>query len=389
MSRYLLSFANVVRIASIIIFAVSLTACDSAEDSAPSTEERPNDDIPADPGTAPPPLATGPLRPTITLGEIDAGNPGRIPLVVGGVSTRRAGPESPLVVVDYTDENLTIVVDGVVQGKLIRPQNDGLKADIAFIVDNTSSMSTEIAGVRSSILAFLDALIDSGQDIAAGIVAFGDEMPDGIEPRIPPSDTRARAAVYDFVDIDGDLSMAGALYRTAQELTATDPGTNTDFPELALAGVDFARRTFSWRSDAQRIYILVTDDLTWGRGFSVPNRKGIDRDYFTAESLGEQVREEGSVIHVYSPAFTAGSVAPPAYDVRTLADQTGGIWNELDRSGAFDLTELGIIETTLATSLVEFVRDDETTQGREVRVHVRFQTDEQVYDGERTVRLSF
>jgi hypothetical protein len=389
MSRYLLSLPKIVRIASIIILAASLTACDGAEVRDPSPDERPNDDIPADPGTAPPPLATGPLRPTITLGEVDADNPSRIPLVVGGVSTRGAGPEAPLLVVDYTDENLTIVVDGVVQGKLIRPQSNGLKADIAFIVDNTSSMSNEIAGVRSSILAFLDALTDSGQDIAAGLVAFGDEMPDGIEPRIPSSDTRARAAVYDFVDIDADISMGSSLYRTAQELTATDPGTNTDFPELALAGVDFARRTFSWRSDAQRIYILITDDLTWGRGFSIPNRKGIDRDYFTAGSLGEQVRDEGSVIHVYSPAFPAESVTPPAYDVRTLADQTGGVWNELDRSGAFDLTELGIIETTLATSLVEFLRDDDTIQEREVRVHVRFQTDEQVYDGERTLRLSF
>ena len=389
MRRYPHSFVYVVLTVSIIILATSLAACDITEVNDSSAGELLNDDIPADPGTPPPPLATGSLSPTITLREVDASNPSRIPLVVGGVSTRRAGPESPLVVVEYTDENLTIVVDGVVQGKLITPQSDGLKADIAFIVDNTSSMSNEIAGVRSSILAFLDALADSGQDIAAGIVAFGDEMPDGFEPRIPSSDTRARAAIYDFVDIGEDISTGSALYQTAQELFATDPGTNTDFPELALAGVDFARRTFSWRGDAQRIYILVTDDLAWGRGFSIPNRKGIDSDYFTAESLGEQVREEGSVIHVYSPDFTAESVTPPAYDVRTLADQTGGVWNELDRSGAFDLTELGIIETTLATNLVEFVRDDDTAQEREVRVHVRFQTDEQVYDGERTVRLSF
>lgn len=368
----------------------TFTACDSGDD------EGPNDDIPADPGTTPPPLADGPLIPSITLGDIDPSNPARIPLVIGGVAyddatgtnrlmARSAGPDE-LVVVEYTDENLTIVVDGVVQGKLISESSADLKADIAFIVDNTGSMGGEITGVRASILDFLNQIEAAGQDISAGIVAYNDNLPESFDSGVPVSDTRAHAAVYGFEDLSTDFTMASPLVEFIENLPATGGG---DGPELAFGGLDYARRAFSWRSDAQRIYILITDATAWGRGFTIPNSKGIDEDYFTDVSLGELVRDAGSVIHVYSPDRSAFPPTAPEYDVRALADLTGGIWNELDRSGEFDLTELGIIETTLASSLIEMERDDDSVRARDVRVHVRVTDGERLVDGERTVRLTF
>jgi hypothetical protein len=377
-----------VAVFALILLAGSLLIGLAGCDGAGAVNDR-NADIPADPGTAPPPPATGALSPSLTLGQIDPDNPDRIPLVVGGVSIPSTGAGAPAAVVEYSNDNLTVVVDGVVQGKRIARGADGLKADIAFVIDNTSSMGNEIMGVRSSVLSFLSALDASGADLTAGLVAFGDEMPDGFEPRVAEADLRARAAVYGFVDLSADVSASGQLYRFVEALPPVDPGTNTDLPELALAGVDFARRSFSWRPDAQRIYILITDDRAWGRGFASPNRKGIDAAYYTAESLGISLRDEGAVVHVYSPRYTPGSVSPPAYDVRALAARTGGVWNELDRRGAIDLTALGIIETTLATSLVEFVRDDAQRRERSVRAHVRVEYEGATYDGERTLTFTF
>jgi len=354
-----------------------------------------NGDIPNDPGTEAPPTANGPLIPAITLGEIDPANPTRIPLIVGGVAYTRQGDgfaaqlsDGPgIVVVTYDDSNLTVVVDDVVQGKRITKGSGGIKTDIALVIDNTGSMGGEIAGVRQSILSFVDALRSGGQDIRVGAVAFNDGLPASFNSGVAVADSRAHPAVYGFVDLTADLATGGDLYRFVASLRAHDPGANFDLPELALAGADYARRAFDWRSDAQRVYVLVTDAAAWGVGFAVPNNKGIDADYFSDQSLGTLLQSEGSVVHVYSPAFNP--LPPPQYDMRTLATLTGGVWTELARGGVFDLTTLGIIETTLASSRVEFVRDGSEMREHTVRVVVRVDDGGQVYEGERTIRATF
>ncbi|MEL7363948.1 MAG: hypothetical protein AAFN13_17870, partial [Bacteroidota bacterium] len=173
------------RLFSILLLSLFLTlpACDSNDE-----EDDPNSDIPADPDTPPPPAADGALIPSIALGEIDPDNPGRIPLVIGGVaynsetglarfpatSSARLGSSSTFTVVDYTDDNLFIVEDGVVQGKVISVGAEGLKSDIVFVIDNTSSMGDEITGVRASMLDFIEVLETAGQDVTAGVVAYND-----------------------------------------------------------------------------------------------------------------------------------------------------------------------------------------------------------------------
>jgi hypothetical protein len=361
----------------LLALGLSLSACDSAE-------TNPNDDIPADPDVAPPAEATGSLIPSIALDEIDPSNPDRIPLVIGGVAYDAGG----LSVVDYDEENLTVVVDGRVQGKKISESSAGLRADIVFVIDNTGSMGGAIFGVRESVLSFIGAIEASGQDIRAGVVAYNDNLPETFESGVPVTDTRAHAAVYGFVDLTSDFAEADTLYQFIENLPATGGG---DGPELAIGGLDYARRAFSWRPGAQQIYIVITDVTTWGGGYtSFPNSKGIDAGYPTAEELARTVRDEGGVIHTYSPDngddpfFSDGE-----HDVRDFSTGTGGIWTEFDFSGGLDLTTLGIIETTLASSRVEFVRDSDGVTPRTVRVVVRVEEGGEVFDGERTVTLTF
>ncbi|MGD1889533.1 MAG: vWA domain-containing protein [Cyclobacteriaceae bacterium] len=370
-----------------LLLASPFWGCNSEE------ENMLNSDIPPDPEVAPPPLALGPLIPSITLGEIDASNPARIPIIVGGVGYRenQSGPGSSYTVVQYSQENLTIVEDEVVQGKLIL-EGSTLKADIAFIIDNTGSMREEIRGVRESVLTFVEALQSGSQDVSAGVVAFNDGLRAGFPNGVEASDARAKPAVHSYIDLSSDFSEPGDLYTFISSLTASDPGNNFDFPELAFAGVDYARRTFSWRDDAQRIYILITDDSAWGRGFPANNDKGIDEDYFTDVSLGQLLNDEGSVVHVYSPApKPENRLRVGEYNVQPLAELTGGIWNELDRRGEFDLLELGIVDITLASARVEFVKngDPQTTRSRQERVVVSTLDNGQVINGERTIELVY
>ena len=349
-----------------------------------------NADIPADPNVAPPPPVSGNLIPTITLGETRASNPGRVSLVVGGVGYQGAG--EGFEVVEYTQDNLTIVEDGVVQGKLLS-EGSRLSVDVVFVIDNTSSMTGEIAGVRSSVLQFVDVLRAGGQDVRAGVVAFNDGLSDDFANDVDVADRRAKPAIYGFRDLSEDLSEEGELYSFVATLPAADLGNNRDFPELAFAGLDFARRTLSWRDTAQRVYILITDDSAWGRGYSgSANDKGIDPDYFTDQSLGISLRDEGSVVHVYSPTpKSETALREGEYNVKPLADLTGGIWNELDRSGEFDLLELGITDVTLASTRVEFVKngDPEAVVTRRLRVAVQVEDEGAVYGGERTIEVRY
>jgi len=295
-------------------------------------------------------------------------------------------------VVEYTQDNLTVVEDGVVQGKLLT-EDSGLSLDVAFIIDNTGSMAEEIAGVRSSVLQFIDTLRAGGQDVQAGIVAFNDGLPNSFDNNVDPEDLRAKPAIYGFRNLEDDFSESGNLYSFIASLRATDPGRNFDLPELAFAGLDFARRTFTWRDNAQRVYILVTDDSAWGRGYpGTANDKGIDEDYFTDETLAKLLRDEGSVVHAYSPAPKSENfLSAGEYNVKPLTDITGGIWNELNRSGEFDLLELGITDVTLASTKVEFVKNGDPNEimKRKVRVVVRVEDNGKVYDGERIVEIDY
>jgi len=352
-----------------------------------------NSDIPPDPNVAPPPTASGSLIPTVTLDDKDASNPGRISLIIGGVSYQETDSETTeFKVVEYTQDNLTVVEDGVVQGKLLT-EDSGLSLDVAFIIDNTGSMAEEIAGVRSSVLQFIDTLRAGGQDVQAGIVAFNDGLPNSFDNNVDPEDLRAKPAIYGFRNLEDDFSESGNLYSFIASLRATDPGRNFDLPELAFAGLDFARRTFTWRDNAQRVYILVTDDSAWGRGYpGTANDKGIDEDYFTDETLAKLLRDEGSVVHAYSPAPKSENfLSAGEYNVKPLTDITGGIWNELNRSGEFDLLELGITDVTLASTKVEFVKNGDPNEimKRKVRVVVRVEDNGKVYDGERIVEIDY
>ncbi|MEM7435060.1 MAG: vWA domain-containing protein [Myxococcota bacterium] len=370
------------------LIALSLL-CTFAMSLGCGSSSQPNADIPPDPNVEAPPPATGPLSPSVTIGASDPDNPGRVSLIVGGVGFTTKGTSGEFRVVRYTDENLTIVEDGVVQGKLIIDA-PGLKVDVALIIDNTGSMAEEIDGVRQSVLNFFGALDDGGQDVQAGVVAYNDGLFPDFPNDVLTDDTRASPAVFGWRDLTTDFSESGELFTFIADLPATDPGANFDLPELAFGGLDYARRSFSWRSDAQRIYILITDATAWGLGFRIPNDKGIDAEYFTDESLASLLRAEGSVVHVYAPA-PIDNLATGEYNVRPLALRTGGIFTELDRTGQFDLLELGIIETTLASSQVDFVKNGppDVVEARRVRVVVSTTDGETVVDGERTLDLVY
>lgn len=351
-----------------------------SKDSTKPEEENLNPDIPGDSYKPVPPPATGPLRPSLAVEPGPSNNPARIKLTVGGLLGPGGAP------IAYNTDNLTIVEDGVVKGfKLTLGQAAGLKADIVFVIDNTGSMGGAIAGVRASVLNFLNAIRNSGQDIQVGLVAFNDNIPPAANTGVDPADTRAHAAVYSFHNLTAAYEQASAIYQQIATLPATGGG---DTPELCFGGLDYARRTFSWRIGAQRIYIVITDATSWGKNYPIPNTKGIDADYFTDISLSDSLRSEGSVVHCFCPD-NKSSLLASEYNVRPLATLTGGTWTLF--SNTLDLTSLPIIGVTTASGLVEFVKNGPagTTKERTVRVVVETEENGTVTNGESVINTTF
>ena len=355
-------------IAGLLASGLLLASCDST---SPST----NDDIPPDPGTAPPAAAptTGNYVPSaLAIQAPSSSNPTRVRLTVGGTV---AG-------LTYNTSNLTVVEDGVVQGiKISSGSGASLKADLAIIIDNTGSMGSGITSVKNSVLELVTALRNSGQDVQVGVVAYNDNgVNDGDATyTVPASDIASSAAVYGYRPLTSNLTTAGPIYDFVDNLPATGGG---DTPELAFSGIDYARRYFNWRDGAQQVYILITDATSWGKNATSTSR-GIDASYpWTDVTLGEQLRGDGAVLHCVC-RNDATFLSTGEYNVRPLATATGGTFTTYSSSG-FDLTTLPILTVTANTVLVEFLTGNPGTT-HTVRVVVQAGANR----GERTLTTSY
>ena len=359
-----------------------VTSCKKSDDGSGTTPPN-NSDIPADPGTTPPATApdTGAYVPSsLSVTPPPADNPARVRLTVGGLTASG---------VTFTTGNLTIVEDGVVKGfKLTTGASAGLRADIAFIIDNTGSMSSGIQSVKNSVLAFVNALRASGQDVQVGIVAYNDDyLNDGDSVyTVSASDSASLAAVYGYRPLTSNLDSTGTLYQFITNLPATSGG---DSPELCFSGLDFARRNFAWRAGAQHIYIVITDITSWGKNCPAGMGKGIGPTYpWTDSTLGVQLRSEGSVVHCISPENEDSLyLGVGEYNVKPLSTITGGSWVLFNYS-VFDLTTLPILGVTTSSALVEFLKggDPSATATRTIRVVVQVSSTER---GERSMTTSY
>ena len=156
--------------------------------------------------------------------------------------------------------NIFVEEDGVVQGLKVSKVGTGnvLTADLVFLVDNSGSMDEEADSVAASIINFANFLQASGLDVKFAVVGFS---------------------------VSGDIN-GGINFTTAQNLSTylnrytgtyrTEEFSGPDSAALAnraytfgYAGDEngvmaalFADSVYGWRSGAQRVMILFTDEPT-------------------------------------------------------------------------------------------------------------------------------
>jgi len=173
------------------------------------------------------------------------------------------------------------------------------KADIVFVIDESGSMSDEIAAVRQGVKDFADLMAGSGVDYRLGIVSYEGAGYGGIGLGFS-SDT-----LTDDVD----------TFKGWVDQIATQGGTERAYDAVVYA----CSPPFYYRGDAQQIICLVTDE---------PNESGRYTVLDAADALfGRQFVffNTGSSSSVDSDFTPLGTKLGGAFSAQTLLNALGSL----------------------------------------------------------------
>ncbi|MFC2085478.1 VWA domain-containing protein [Bacteroidota bacterium] len=264
-------------------------------------------------------------------------NPAHFPLVTGYVHINTpAGLDGSL-----STSAFSLTEDGVSQTiTSVQPiSSAGSSADIVFVFDETGSMGNEIAVMKSFASTFTTMISSNGIDARYALISFKD--------------------VEEMVQI---FTSDALLFQNAVNYLVADGGG--DLPEVSLDACMLAINGLTYRPGAQKIIILVTDAITHylgdGSGFS---------DY-TMTDVIIALLTNGITVFAAAPDFTAGKVIltnnslKEVYpvvnsindDVLRLAEETGGIWLDIN---SMDFTP--ILEEIVETIVNQWVMTYTTT----------------------------
>ena len=248
---------------------------------------------------------------------------------------------------ELSEDNFLVFEDDKAQGFLLFKESSVRsfdKVDIGLIVDVTASMGDEIAGVKSSISNFINDLTSMGIDVRVGIMPYGDYA--------PASPTTDDETGFDppFLDLS-DLTAAASY---ANQLAL---GYGRYDPENAYGAIMKAWEEMSWRDDARKIFILITDAVSHYRG------DGVDESFepqYTKEEVIDALSTHAT-LHIVASVGWYYSESDTDFsnpnDPREIAIQTGGYVIYFNPGETFDLTALGITEAITSSWIVAFGSD--------------------------------
>jgi VWFA-related protein len=114
------------------------------------------------------------------------------------------------------------------------------RADIVFLVDNSGSMQPYQDSIRSNVFKFVDSLAQRGVDFALGLCRYGQGASDGLP----------------FIEDNGILTSDQNYFKnTVWTRNVVDGGTEPGYNAMTASASGF-----SFRSGAQKIFIILTDE---------------------------------------------------------------------------------------------------------------------------------
>jgi hypothetical protein len=330
-------------VAAVLIVSVAFISCKKDEGgTGPGTD--PNTDIPANPGGVAPATTINNIVPSAAFART-TGNTSRIRINLLGIINPTTGQPMQFT----ANQTVFVTEDTVLKGIKVTAAGGTtvLTADVVFVVDNSGSMGQEADSVAAKIIAFANYLQVSGLDVRVGCVGHGYS-----------SDARIYGALdlTTAANLQTYLSRSSGITRTvgftgadsARFATAASTFGHSGGGENSVVGIFFADSLFSWRSAANRVYVIFTDEPTQPGGFA----------YWSTEGLCSRWTAGRGTIHTVFSEDTTFTSWTNLYSERpwALSWCTGGTTKFIPSSAAgLDLTTLPVTGALANSSLVEFV----------------------------------
>lgn len=192
----------------------------------------------------------------------------------------------------------------------------GSKLDFLFVIDTTGSMGGTLAQVEANVSAFIDNLEAAGVDGRYAFAKYGD---------VNPGDGGDAPVIEPPVFFSDSASFASALASSA------DSGGGGDGPESGLEGILASLSTLSFRPDAVKRMLLITDATV----HTTDDGKSADTIAGTAAVLADA----GIRLDVAAPV--GGAVETQLLPLATL---TGGVYHDISDpsfyTGGFGVSSL-------------------------------------------------
>jgi len=235
--------------------------------------------------------------------------------------------------------------------------------DIAFVIDNTGSMSGTIADVRSNINGLATELDARGYDYRFGGVCYGDAVgPDYDDCTWAPGFREA----YDSTGAIADLQMTSDYWGSFQPwINSISAWGGCDGPENAICAIERVINSYYWRPDALHIIVFFTDACYYELGDICDGTCGytdeqvyndiIAGGFVLFSSTSEHPACSGcsSVDHYYDGVWPFGVDVYPSYDwYDSTSTHSGGNWYTLGTSYSIIFSDLvALIDTFEIISL--------------------------------------
>jgi tetratricopeptide (TPR) repeat protein len=252
---------------------------------------------------------------------------------------------------DIEQENLKVEEEGnslAIGDYYFTGNATGQEIDLAVVFDNTTSMDEEIRALKSKVQELTQKISSSNLDARYSLVTFN--------CRVITTETTWTSDANSFKDAIGNLSASGGDF---------------NLPENSLGGIERAL-SFGFRPEAQKIIIVITDELSYQKG------DGKSNSSYDLSDVKEDLSNSGATFIAVSPDFSDPNADPDVprsdvaryADMKTLATQSSGLWIDL-RSADFSVILDQFQGIITESYVIECISPDPTpSENRTIQVSV-------------------
>ncbi len=231
-------------------------------------------------------------------------------------------------IVGLTSANFEVIENDCSRPFVTTTGTAPVPVDVVFVQDLSSSMRSAIAGVRNSVIAFARDLAERNLEVRMASVGFSG--PGNIPSTPPTSRDEFLGPVQDFTTPAVFQQHVASQWR---EVGGADP------PENGLEAIEYAQHSLSWRREAARVYILITDASLHTKNTSC-NGRGPCTDHDLVSIMA--LVGSSATVHAVASSRSEERTTSGGLDPWLLADAFGGRKLTLGTGGTVDLPSLGI-----------------------------------------------